>query len=364
MNAISGQWSECPPKRGKNYLLRLVLMVMVLTCLDGYARAAPVTSIWFGPDNDTADLVDLFQQPQLWTQARSKVSVLKLGPQQVSDGGARHRNSLSDMRKADAFQLLRSWGIKLAIEAPVIKKWDCTGTNTLGYTLKLIQNVKESGGQVDYISMDGALVDGLRDCGDTIETAAAKTASYIKQLKSQQPNIDVGETEPYPANSVEQIRRWYAALAANGAKPAFFHMDANVHFLDVHPDIDAAAGLRAYRDFFKGQNIPFGVIFWSGYDPAPTDEAYYKRVMAWVRRVYAAIGAPDHSVFQSWVSRSTPKCTDTDVACNTSKLRCGPGDPGGCGEKSVPINLPEGDPRIYSHTRLIDDASRILAGGR
>jgi hypothetical protein len=141
-------------------------------------------------------------------------------------------------------------------------------------------------------------------------------------------------------------------------------MDANVHFLDVHPDIDLAAGLRAYRDFFKGQNMPFGVIFWSGYDPAPTDEAYYNRVMAWVRRVHAAIGAPDQSVFQSWVSRSIPKCTDTDMECNVSKLSCPPGDKAGCGEKSVPINLPENDPRIYSHTRLISDASKTLAGGR
>ncbi len=351
------------PGRCRTATLRCLLVTVACICMGSGARAVSGRSIWLGPDNDTVDLVELFRQPQLWSQARSKISVLTLGPQQVSDGGGPHKNSLSDLRKVNAFQLLRSWGIKLAIEAPVIKKWDCTGRDALDYTLKLVRNVETSGGQVDYISMEGSLIDGTRGCGDTVETAAAKTATYIKQLTSQLPNVEVGDTEPYPAYSVEQIRRWYAALAANGAKPAYFHMDANVHFLDVHPEIDVSAGLRAYRDFFGSQGIRFGVIFWSGYDPAPTDEAYYNRVMAWVKRVHGAIGMPDDSVFESWVIRSAPRCTDTDQNCHVSRLHCNAADPRGCGEKSVPVNLPEDDPRIFSHTRLVNDASKILAGG-
>jgi hypothetical protein len=348
--------------KGNSSVRGFLVIVMVISCLGSVLRASRATSIWFGPDNDTADLLDLFKQPQLWVEARSKLSVLKLGPQQVSDGGPPHPNNLSDMRSANAFQLLRSWGIKLAIEAPAIKKWDCTGANALDYTLKLVRNVEQSGGRVDFISMDGPLIDAMRDCGDTLETAAAKTATYIRGLKSQLPDVEIGESEPYPANSVDKIHRWYGALVGNGVQPTFFHMDANVHFLDIHREIDVASDLRGYSHFLRSHGIRFGVVFWSGYDPAPTDKAYYDRVMAWVKQVHAAMGAPDDWVFQSWVRRSAPRCGDTETDCNAAHLHCTATDPAGCGEKSVPINLPEDNPGVYSHTRLINEASKVLSG--
>jgi hypothetical protein len=344
---------------------RLGVIIMVAgimsACAPRGARADAATSIWFGPNNDTVDLLDLFRHPQLWAEARQKITVLKLGPQQVSDGGGPHLNALADMRKVNAFSLLRTWGMKLAIEAPAIKKWDCSGKNTLDYTLKLIRNVQQSGGQVNYITLDGPLIDGTRDCSDNLETAAAKTSSYIKQIAAAVPGIVVGESEPYPAMPLVKISDWYKALATNGAKLSYFHMDANVHLLDARPQINVNSDLRAYRDFFKGQHMRFGVIFWSGYDPEPSDEAYYRRVINWVRRVHAAIGSPDDSIFESWVRRSPSRCSDTDPSCNAVKIHCVGSDGPGCGEKSVPANLPDNDPKIFSHTRLIDDAAKILS---
>lgn len=340
---------------------RLIAIIVVSIVLGGRAEAG--TSIWFGPNNDTLDLLDLFQQPQSWAEARQKIAVMKLGPQQVSDGGGPHMNALSDMRRVQAFSLLRAWGIKLSIEAPAIKKWDCSGKNTLDYTLRLIRNVEQSGGRVDYITMDGPLIDGTRDCGDTMETTAAKTSSYIKQLTAAVPSIVVGESEPYPAMPLATIKEWYKALAVDGAKPAYFHMDANVHLLDVRPQINVTSDLRAYRDFFQSQHMQFGMIFWSGYDPEPSDRAYYQRVMGWVRRVHAAIGAPDDSVFQSWVRRSPSRCSDSDASCNSRRTPCAGEVRLGCGEKSVPVNLPDNDPTVFSHTRLIEDAAKILSRG-
>jgi len=75
-----------------------------------------------------------------------------------------------------------------------------------------------------------------------------------------------------------------------------------------------------------------------------------------VNRVKGAIGKPDEYVFQSWVRRSGIACNGA-VPCNKSnKLGCTAADPAYCGSWSMPINLPENDPKIYSHTRLINDA--------
>ena len=82
--------------------------------------------------------------------------------------------------------------------------------------------------------------------------------------------------------------------------------------------------------------------------------------MRWVGRVHATFGTPDEIIFQSWILRSSPRCSDTDPACYADKLHCTPEDPPGCGQKDVPINLPENDLNIYSHTRLINEGLVIL----
>jgi hypothetical protein len=51
--------------------------------------------------------------------------------------------------------------------------------------------------------------------------------------------------------------------------------------------------------------------------------------MEWIRTVNNAIGQPQHVIFQSWLG------------------------PAANGVHEVPINLPENDPSVYSHTRLI-----------
>jgi hypothetical protein len=329
--------------------------------------AAPAIQVWFSPGAQTPDLLDMFRQPELWSKARSQISVLKFGPAQF--GGAKVQlaaahalgiNTIADLSKVNAFQLLRSWNISLALEAPAIKPWDCTGRAAAKYTLQLIENARAAGGIVRYASMDEPLASGMRFCGDTLETAAAKTAAYIKQLKASDPALEVGDIEAYPWDHPVQLEQWLIALTRNGAKPAHFHLDVNVHFLDVHPEVDAAGDLRSLKAFAAAQGIPFGIIFWSGYNPEPTDQAYFDRTMAWVRRVHAAIGAPEQAIFQSWVVRSYPGCADTDPRCFPPKLKCPPSDTSGCGLGTVPVNLPEGDPKVFSHTRLVNEALGVL----
>ena len=130
----------------------------------------------------TSDFLDLFRQPQLWSSARPKISVLKLGPQQVDGRRRATKNSFDELSTVGAFRMLRSWDIRLAIEAPAIKKWDCSGKRASRYTLEMIRNVEGAGGKVDLLSLDEPLSAALRACDDTLEGAANKTADYRRAM--------------------------------------------------------------------------------------------------------------------------------------------------------------------------------------
>jgi hypothetical protein len=74
--------------------------------------------------------------------------------------------------------------------------------------------------------------------------------------------------------------------------------------------------------------------------------------------VHAAIGVPEQLIFQSWVRRSSTKCS-AGVRCDLANhWMCSPADPPYCGKSSMPINLPENSPS--SHTRLINAVTELL----
>jgi hypothetical protein len=60
---------------------------------------------------------------------------------------------------------------------------------------------------------------------------------------------------------------------------------------------------------------------------------------------------PDQLVFQGWVTRAPVASSSAEPACLTQ--RCSPDDPPYCGEKSVPLNLPDDDPAAFTQTRLV-----------
>jgi hypothetical protein len=225
--------------------------------------------------------------------------------------------------------------------------------------LKLIAAAAAAGGTVKYISMDEPLRSGTAICRDSLEGAAAKTVAYSRELKAREPALEIGDIEAYPFEPPARLERWITTLIEDGFKPAHIHLDVNVHYLDVHSDLDVTNDLRSIRDFLASDQITFGIILWSGYDPEPTDRAFFDRTMAWVRRVHAA-GVPEQVIFQSWVHRSYEGCADTNPACAFPKLRCPQSGAAGCGLKSVPLNLPEGDPHVFSLTRLMNEALHVL----
>jgi hypothetical protein len=345
------------------------------------ACAREPAAVWFAPDNDTPDYPDLFSKPELWPKARQRVDVIELGPGQAFTR-ADVINDLATLQGVDAYRKMQQWNIDIAISAPSVKPWDCTGQgdrakdprvmgNAKAETLKYIKNVFTAGGHVKYIDMDEPFLSGVAEefCHDRMDQVAAKTAAYVKALLADPnlptwaPGLVVGDAEVYPRMTPDQLIQWTRALEQNGYKPAFFHLDVAVNYLEVHArEFNFNSDIRAIQSFFKAQGIPFGIIFWSGHDPEPTDASYYNHVVSWAQRVHAAIGAPEQSIIQSWVYRSSTRCT-AGVRCDkANNWMCLPADPSYCGKKSMPINLPENNPSVFSHTRLINTVTEILHG--
>jgi hypothetical protein len=197
---------------------RILLAALVLSFTVSAVCAREPAAVWFSPDPETPDYTDLFTKPQLWPKARRLVDVIKLGPAQTFTR-AGMANDLATLQGVDAYRKTQQWNIDIAIEAPSVKEWDCSGHgdtkdprvhgNAEAATASYIKNVFAAGAHVKFIAMDEPLRSGFGDCHETIDQVAAKTAAYVKTLRSDPnmatwaPGLAVGDIEPYPSYRID-----------------------------------------------------------------------------------------------------------------------------------------------------------------
>ncbi|MCD4849166.1 MAG: T9SS type A sorting domain-containing protein [Candidatus Aegiribacteria sp.] len=343
--------------------------------------------IWFTPNVGSVDMLDLFNNPEQWDSARSKIDVFKFYTGQVGSGGWSGignpgynigENYLENLVNVQAFYNLGQWDIEIAIEsffAGPVMSYDpliCSSSEyvfnlSLDGSINVIQNVQSNGGVVRYLAMDEpirqwypeffyiytgqtdprpCLVDSLGELADYV-------AAYILQMKVWFPSITIGQIGLYPEVGVAQFKEWIIALEARGVSLPFLHIDVHGpridQYISLGINIDVVSDLLELKSFLEAHNVEFGIIFTDIYWDSQiwevdeyVDSTYYERTMEWVNFVNNENIESDHSIFQSWIF---PVYTT------------------GLGPNEIPINLPEDDNlSIYSHTRLINEAVGILVG--
>jgi hypothetical protein len=379
--------------RGKAMKFAIVCLAILLsaippsnnTSLQAQSQSTQAL-VWFSPNVASVDMLGLFDAPETWTSARDRIDVFKFDAGHVGSEGWScvvipteicGMNYLENLVDAEAFTKLQQWGIDIAIESffagPVmsVDPVECSTADrvlnlTLSGSVNVIQNVQANGGIVRYLAMDEPIRQWLpayyythtgqtdpRPClVDSIGILADHMAAYILQMQAWFPSIPIGHIDLYPEVSVNQFKEWIIALEARGVSLPFLHLDVHGHRVDQYNDfgfnIDVASDFAELKSFLSARGIEFGVIltdiYWDSRlweEGEYTDHTYYDQTMDWVNSVYATNVELDHRIFQSWVR---PYYTT------------------GPGPKEVPINLPEDDPSIYSHTRLINDALDVIVG--
>jgi hypothetical protein len=299
----------------------------------------PSDLVWFAPNMGSRDYAELFTKPEQWSVARSRIDVFKFYTQNVLEYPCAicGDNTLDTFVEAGAFQKLTEWGIAIAVEVGAVKEWGCTGQEEFRVAKEVIRNVQAHGGTVSLLAMDepfigGQLVIDGHSCGHNMYQSAKVTSQFIRQVNASFPQILVGDIEPYPYFSVPELEDWLLTLENRGITPAFFHLDVDIERVRVEGS-NVKADLQELSQFLQMHGIPFGVIFTSNWHAAGSDRAYFDSTMGWIQTVKDAIGKPQHVIIQSW--------------------QAAPADRKNRLIHDVPINLPESDPSIFSHTRLI-----------
>ena len=272
-------------------------------------------------------MLRLFTNDREWKQARERVGVFKFYAAQVGAGDLCldcGENDLQHLAAVGAFEKLDRWRIAVAVEAPAVKDGGCTAAATLPSIQRALGRIGTARGQVRFVAMDEPLLGG-EECGQAVDSTAKEVSLYAAALHSAQPGLVVGDIEPYPHFDAATLVAWLDAVAAQGVKLGFFHLDVDRVRAAVLA-ADVAGDLASLQAACRSRGIPFGVIFWGG--DRLDEAAYAEDVLAWVDEVRAAIGSPEQIIFQSW-----------SVSID--------------GRKEVPVNLPEKSTTVWTHTRLL-----------
>jgi hypothetical protein len=302
------------------------------------ACTRPPREVWFAPDLGSGDMVELFTEPELWSDARRSTRVFKFYEEQLlasvpSDCPACGQNILPRFVAAGAFRLLQSWGMRAAVEAPVLKTWSCTGDGAAALAMKAIDRVLAAGGSVSTLAMDEPFVGG-RACGLPAADAIARTALFAGTLRNYAPGLEIGDIEAYPTLEPVALARWIVGLRLSGVRLSFLHLDVD-RTEARRLGLSLETQLRPVQFLCRAFGISFGIIVW-GQDTT-SDAAYYADARGWHEEMTQIFGTPDHTIFQSWAQSEE-------------------------GERVVPRNLPESDPTRFTHTRLIRES--LLDSGR
>lgn len=272
--------------------------------------------VWMGPpgfDNGRC-LRQLFEQPDAWKQARSRIDVLCYTDLNFN-------KQFSDAELTSWFAMLHSWHVRLGLEVGSVKPWSPKGAKTFSIEKPMWDRIQRLGGAIDAIAMDEPLLCSRRDLKQSDEEAIRQVADYIARVREHFPRIRIGDIEPYPSIPLADHLQWIAALKKElaGRKVAgldFYRLDVNWAEFVVF-DRGNWPEVKKLERSCRQQKLGFSLIYWaSGYPGLEKkgladDSTWYTSIMQQGYDYALVGGAPDQYVIESWLkdapSRMVPE---------------------------------------------------------
>jgi hypothetical protein len=266
--------------------------------------------VWIGPCPSSPDMISLFTSPDDWATTRSGVGVFQFFAQQLLPGpcticGA--ANNLSTWTSLGAVQQLENWGIGISVELGALKSFDCQGIGLAQQAIQIVNTVKSlsgNGSPPRWLAMDEPLQSAVHmGCNMSQTQAAVAVASWMTTVRDSDATVGVGDVEPYPAFSADELCSWIDTLrtatqSVPGGPPAFFHLDIDWNAVgkNVDKSIEDINRIKGCCDTLGG--IGFGGII--NAFPVTTDLQYSQLSQQHFDYYIQSVTRTSRMVFESW----------------------------------------------------------------
>ena len=224
--------------------MRMKILALLVTVGLGVAGAANRTSaadVWFSFPPKT-DFMDLFRKPDQWPASLQGIDAFMLQSSFVYGS--------SDKQLAEIVGFLRKHGVKLALEAQMMRLGPnrcgqgIEGYKPPGYMRTVFQKLKAAGADLDFVAMDeplwfGRLAKRKSRFGGSCQFSLLELAQNLRQSVSEllelYPRAEIGDEETIrspaidrdmPSGYLFEIEKWLAAFEQEtGSKIRFLHWD-------------------------------------------------------------------------------------------------------------------------------------------
>lgn len=289
----------------------------------------------------------LFEHPEQWAETRSLIAGI---------GYADHclRRQFTDDELRAWLPKLRQWNLGFELEVGAIKEWAKTGDGCFKAQDPNWQRFEQLGARIYGIAMDEPLC-AARKLKETDAYAVEETAKFIALVRKQHPTYMVGDIEPYPFLSCNEIISFVDGVNARLKEMGVRGLD----FLRIDPDWAhprcSWPEVKAIESECRRRHLKFSLIYWAADWPSlrrqklADDSTWYASVIYQTHAYDAAGGAPDECMVESWLE--TPTATVPDSAGFTftqsvrdfarmRRLRAETGDPDPAPEDAPPTRIP------------------------
>jgi hypothetical protein len=252
------------------------------------------------------DYYDLFEPNAEWPIAAGHVDVFMVYATWVN-----HYATNDELRRV--VEGVAARGFALGLEIGGLRGAGC-GDNVEGFDASLdpIRRIRAAGGTVRLVSFDevyafGHIYDGPNACRWPVERVASNVAEFVRELRTVEPDVLVGDVEPMWGNvSATALGAWMDAYrAASGDPFDFFHVDADWGLADW-PERALAATNEA-----QARGIPVGLIYNGG--EATSDQAWNDAARERIETYEGLLdGPPGQVIFQSWTDHPDRVLPESD----------------------------------------------------
>ena len=297
-----------------------------------------------------SDWLHLFEDPDTWPNCRSQLGMIQISYQSLWNQKSMPwfgPNVWPNIEAEGVVEKCQSWNIDLSFFTGIWKPQYLQDPKiAIRDAKQCCDNLFSAGAFSVIADIDegfyGAKQLGVMD----LATQAGRIADFYKSLKTfYGDTFGLAITEPYPPPglSLEEIIAALTQLQELEVFIEWFDIDINHRWIYHFNNPPALIRQRQFHEdmpklaaWCKAANIPFGVIFWPGWDNQTTNQMYCENTLGFVDD-WLALGmeTPSRLVSECWVF--------SDEA-HTQKL--------------VPSNPPEDE--TFTHTWLIREiASRF-----